>query len=118
MNTIYFLLNDRVWFSLLELLLIGFYIFALIKQSYYRFKRGISAEVIRGDMSWEYFFITWAILSMILSTVISSTNILVGYKTLIIIIDLWILFYLVFINGWFRNKIVGFWAWFKKLPEK
>jgi hypothetical protein len=114
MNKYYFIFSDSVWYILIEIFFIGIVVYAFLK---HQLHRG-SPQVIRGDTSWQYIFMTWIILSLIIVNVISSANILIGYKTFITIINLAFLVYLVFMNSWFRNKIVGFWNWFRHIPEK
>lgn len=70
-------------------------------------KVGISMEVKRGEKSWNYFPIIYAILLAVILTIISVLNIQWFLKIILIILSAIILFWLCFFNNWFRNKIVG-----------
>ena len=71
--------------------------------------RNLKIEVTRGEGSWNYLVIAFSIALSILFFIIKPAEIPYICKIIIGIIDFFLLIYLVFINGWFRNKIVG-WA--------
>jgi len=70
-------------------------------------KPSIKLEVKRGEKSWNYFPIMYAILLAVILTIISVLNIQWFYKIILIVLSAIILFWLCFFNNWFRNKTVG-----------
>jgi len=105
-------LNDMVWFPVFEIIFFGTFLYALLIPP----RGGI--QIIRGESSWLKLITTWSILSVILSGIVSSCYFLDGIKTFFVILNLAMLIYLVFFNAWFRNKIIGYWSWLEKRPEK
>jgi hypothetical protein len=73
----------------------------------HRMKRDM-APVKRGEKSWNYFYIAYGILSVIVIQIISVSDFAKGCKVFIVFVDLGTLLYLAFFNSWFRNKIIGF----------
>lgn len=78
---------------------------------------GIGFKIKRGETSWAYFPLAYSILLTISIGIISVLEICYIYKILLIIIDAVILFRLCFLNGWFRNKIVGLFSKAKEFEE-
>jgi amino acid transporter len=107
---ILFIISDKFIFPLFEgaFLLLFFYAFFNDKQ-WFKKKSNLKIEVKRSKDTWQYFILAFSIVSIILMQIINSANILViyGYKTIISIVNLLMLIYLVFYNGWFRNKVIG-----------
>lgn len=73
----------------------------------HRMKRDM-ASVKRGEKSWNYFYLAYGILSVIITQIISLSDFGKGCKVFIVFVDLGTLLYLTFFNSWFRNKIIGF----------
>ncbi len=109
MKYIIFILSDKVIFPVFEIsfFLLFFYAF-LREKGFFINKSGVKLSVKRGKESWNNFYLTFGIASIILIQVINSSNSLRDYKTIISIINLIVLVYLTFFNGWFRNKIIAF----------
>jgi len=73
----------------------------------HRMKRDMAA-VKRGAKGWNYFYLAYGILSVIVVQIISVSDFAKGCKVFIVFVDLGTLLYLAFFNSWFRNKIIGF----------
>jgi hypothetical protein len=73
----------------------------------HRMKRDM-ASVKRGEKSWNYFYLAYGVLSVIVIQIISLSDFGKGCKVFIVFVDLGTLLYLAFFNSWFRNKIIGF----------
>ncbi len=100
-KTLWRLFNDNFIFPVFEIIFVLIFFYALM------FKRSI-ARVKRGETSWNYFSIAYGILSVIMVELVSATESINGYKTIIILANLGMLLYLCYFSGWFRNKIIGF----------
>lgn len=108
MDTLCFLLSDKVIFPLFEVSFVGLFVFAVLRErGWFVRKTGGIAIVKRGQESWNKFNLTFGIASVVLMQVINSTDALEGYKTIISITNLAMLLYLAFFNSWFRNKTIG-----------
>lgn len=70
-------------------------------------KTGIVASISRERESWDNFNLAFGITSVVFMQVINSTKPFDGYKTLVSVINLAMLLYRAFFNGWFRNKVIG-----------
>ncbi|HAV77049.1 MAG TPA: hypothetical protein DCX53_06830 [Anaerolineae bacterium] len=103
------LLNDKVMFSVLQIMFVVLLFFGLIKEAgWFRRKSNLAISVKRGEKSWNYFHLFYGFMLLIIIEIISFTDAFTGYKTFIGLVDIAILTYLSFFNGWFRNKIMGF----------
>jgi len=106
MNFLYYV-SDFFVFVFIQLI---FFIFTAI--SYLANKRflsksgGLTAQVIRGKESLLKFEFAWGILSFVLIELINISSAFSGYKLIFAALDVSLLFYLCFFNGWFRNKII------------
>lgn len=109
-----YILSDKVTFIFFELLFLLFFVFAVWKNWRYR---SSPFSVTRGKTSWDYFYLAYGIVSVIMIQIISVSESLKGYKVLISILNVGLLLYLMFFNGWFRNKIVGIIQKSKKMKE-
>jgi hypothetical protein len=119
MRYITFILSDKIIFPAFEIsfFLLFFYAF-LREKGFFINKSRSKLSVTRGKESWNNFYLTFGIASIILIQVINSANSLRNYKTIISIINLIILVYLTFFNSWVRNKIIGFIINSQKKVEK
>ena len=99
-----YLVSDCVLFPIFQLIYISIFLFALITD--FR-NRNSGTAVTRGEVSWQYLYLFYGFTSVVLLQLINTTEAFKGYKTLITLVNLLVLFYLCFYNSWFRNKIVG-----------
>ena len=105
MDSILCILSDSVIFVTLQIGLIVLVIYAVIRA---RNMERDMADVKRSEKSWNYFYLAYGILSVIVTQIISISEFGKGYKVLITVIDLGGLLYLAFFNSWFRNKTIEF----------
>jgi len=99
-----YLLSDCVLFPIFQLFFISVFLFALITDFS---NRNSGVAVTRSEISWQYLSLFYGLASVVLLQLINTTEAFKGYKTLITLVNLSVLFYLCFYNSWFRNKIVG-----------
>ena len=108
MDVVKWLLSDQFIFPAFQVGFLLFTIFAWAKDRGFITQKGsVTASVKRGGESWNHFHLAYALLVVVFVAAISTTEALKGYKTLVTIIDLALLLYLCFFNGWCRNKIIG-----------
>ena len=82
-------------------------------------KVSLSGGVKRGDISWAYFPIAYAILLTLSAGIVQLLEIISWhYRIILIIIIALIFFYLCFFNGRFRNFIVRVFTSSKEFIEK
>jgi hypothetical protein len=112
MQLISYFFTDLIIFLLFQFFIFLFLFIAICKD--YLNKNSI-AKVKRGEISWNYFNIFFGVMNVLLFQLINITEAFVGYKTVISIIDFFILLYLTYYNSWVRNKIVFY---FLKSKEK
>jgi hypothetical protein len=80
---------------------------------------GVSFGLKRGDISWAYFPIAYAIILTITIGIIQLIEILYWpYRILLIIIFASLFFYFCFFNNWLRTKIVGLFSKSKEHIER
>jgi len=74
-------------------------------------------KLIRGETSWSKFYLTHALLLLLLFQVIGTTKAPDNWNwfPLLSIVDFLGVSYLAFFNGWFRNWLIGL---FNKLEER
>lgn len=103
-----FYLGDKFIFPLFEGVFLLLFIYALLhEKGFLRKQSNLKMSVKRGEKGWENFTLVFGIASIVLMQIINSADALHGYKTIISMINLFMLIYLVFYNGWFRNKVIG-----------
>ncbi len=108
MDNICVLINDKIIFPAFEVVFMGLFLFALLREcGWFGKKKEIEAVITRGEESWNKFYLAFGIVSVVLMQVINSVEALKGYKTIISIANLAMLVYLAFFNSWFRNKTIG-----------
>jgi len=101
---------DIIIFWGFQIFLVYFFLLALFK-----YKRFSFAKIIRGDTSFNYLVLFFIIsTSVIILGIISIPEIANGYKLYIFLVDILICFYLCFLNGWSKNKLIG---WRQKLQK-
>jgi hypothetical protein len=97
-------------FIIFEVAFISLIIYAFFNDKWRLKKnRNLKIKVKRGEASLKYFKIAFTIALPILLLIINYADIPYIYKTTIGIANIFLLIYLIFFNGWIRNKIVG-WA--------
>lgn len=67
-----------------------------------------SATVKRGPESWNKFNLAYGILSVLVVQVVSASSAYEEHKVFFSLLDLGLLLYLCFYNGWFRNQLMKF----------
>jgi len=108
LSTLKLLISDKVIFPAFEGLFFSLFLYAVAKEiGWFKKKTRVVPIVKRGEKSWNYFYLAFGIISIILMQVINSSEALKGYKTFISLTNLLMLLYLAFFNSWFRNKIIG-----------
>jgi len=75
-------------------------------------------SVTRGAESRAQFHFAYGFVSVILLQVINAAEAGKHYKTIISIVDLGILGYLFYLNGWARNKVIQVAHWWATTPER
>lgn len=105
MTCFQFVIGDTGMILWLHLGLLLLVLYAIWKS--FRMKRD-GASVKRSPQSWNYFYLAYGVLSVIVTQVISLSEFGKGYKVVIAIVDLGTLLYLGFFNSWFRNTIMRF----------
>lgn len=110
---------DSIAFLIVQGVVICIAAYAAIRQaaSFIR-PRGIVAEVVRGERSWNTFFGFHGFLLLVMFQLISVAEITAGYRVLLCLFNVGIASYLTLINGWFRNCAVGWTSKMQKRPER
>jgi hypothetical protein len=78
----------------------------------------LRAEVVRGTESRKRFGAAYGFASIIVLQIINSSEAFKGYKVLLSVIDLGVLFYLCFFSSWFRNKVSGWINRWEQMRER
>jgi hypothetical protein len=108
MDIIKYLLSDQFIFSAFQVVFLLVTIFAWMKdRGFFTTKGSFSCSVKRGEKSWNYFHLAYALLVVVFVETINTTEAWKGYKTVVTVADLTLLLYLCFFNAWCRNKIIG-----------
>lgn len=105
--------TDYITFATIHLAFYIFIFFAFVKDILW--KR--PGKILRGEESQKFFYFTYGFVSVIVLQFIQVSEAFVGHKVLIAAIDLSLIFYLSFYNGWFRNWILGHIIAWKGRPE-
>lgn len=114
-----FYLSDKFIFPLFEGVFLLLFIYALLhEKGFLRKQSNLKMSVKRGEKGWDNFPLAFGINSIVLMQIINSADALHGYKTIISITNLLMLIYLIFFNGWCRNKIIGLITRSKTIEEK
>ena len=101
-------IGDATVFSVLQAIFLALFLFAIVKDRKWLTRdTGFSATVKRGKESWANFHLMYGLLAVVFVEVNTTTEVFKGFKTIITLVDLSVLFYLCFFNGWFRNKTIG-----------
>jgi len=109
------IVGDKYTFPFFEILFLLFVVYVVMKD--WKFRRSSGGTVKRGKESWSYFYLTYGIASVIMMQIISVSDSLKNYKVVISVVNLGLLLYMCFFNGWFRNKIVGIISKSKEMKE-
>ena len=108
-------MSDAYMIIVVELLLACLVIFSKFKSC--RKGKGVEVKVIRGSESREKFGIAYGFSSVLLLQVINSSAAFMGHKVFLSISNITMLFYLCFLSGWFRNRLVGWIGRWENTPE-
>lgn len=110
-NLMCLLKTDKFWFILFQSFVVSLLILAVVKD---RLIHSIGV-VTRGEKSREMIINTFNIvLTIIISIIFQISTYPENGKVGLYILDLIMLGYLSFFNGWFINKIIGFFVAFEK----
>ncbi len=100
-------LCDRYVFIAVQFFLVVLLIFSVVFNFAAKSrKNGVRASVIRGENSFLKFQFTWGVLSFAFIEWINLSSAFIGFKLFFGTIDVLILMYLCFYNGWFQNKVI------------
>jgi len=107
----------------MEIALIGLTLVALVKAVPVPTRRDRSgleaeAEVVRGPKSRRILGVAYGFGSVIIVQLINASEALKGHKVLLSITNIAMLFYLCFLNGWSRNKIIEWIGEWESKPER
>jgi hypothetical protein len=80
-------------------------------------KPAVTAELTRGDEAWARFGAAWGLLSLLTQQILQVSASAQGYLVFLSLFDLTVLAYLCFLNGWFRNNLIHFYAIVRKRKE-
>jgi hypothetical protein len=80
--------------------------------------KGVRLSVTRGTESRKKFGVAYGFGSVLILQLINSSEAFIGHKVLLSLFNLAALFYLCFLSGWFRNKIIGLINRWEKAPER
>ena len=112
-------LGDEVVFPGFQLAFLLLLVYAYVKdRGWLRPKTGATLTVKRGKESWSNFHLMYGLLAVVFVEVNNTAEALKGFKTIITLFDLALLFYLCFFNAWFRNKSLGVINASKEMEEK
>jgi len=105
--------SDEVLFPGLQLVLIGFAVFAAMMDAWQARRAGrgggVGLQVIRSERSMGLFYGTYAATTGLLVAVCLGVDMAAHHRVLWVILDTFLIAYVCLFNGWFRNKLVG-WA--------
>lgn len=105
MSYVIFLFSDTVLFYVFQLLLFVLLLYSFKINKFFSSPDDVDIFVQRGDESVKRFGFTWTSLCIIVAHVIQTSSACVGYKIFFLMFDFSILFYLCFLNIWFRERI-------------
>ena len=112
-------LTDKYVFPALQLFFVAFIAFAILRDLGFPPRAGrVTLRVLRGGQSRGYFHLAYGFVSVIILQLVNSTEAWKGHKTITGVVDLGALSYLCFLNGWFRNKVVGLASWWQQRWEE
>jgi len=109
-------LTDAYAILVVEVVIIGLVVISAFKSL--RKSKGARLSLTRGPASWKKFGVAYGFGSVLILQLINSSEAFVGHKVLLSLVNLAALFYLCFLNGWFRNKIIGMIDRWEKKPER
>ena len=94
------LFGDAVIFIILQLLILFIFIYAGTAG-----RRNAEGAAAQTEDRPSNFVLAYGVISASIIQAISAADMLVGFKLIITIADLWVLFYLCFSNTWFRGIV-------------
>lgn len=115
MSGFLYLLSDNIIFPLFECLLMLIFLFGLLQD---HLNRHSGRVVTRGEKSQRIIIgVASAIIAVVSNQIVANTDVWKNYRVILMLLNLFITSYLCFFNGWFRNKIMGWWIKFEKKQE-
>ena len=118
MDKLLIILNDKVVFLLFEILFFGYFIYAILRdRGCFKREDTVISSIKRCEQSWNNFNLCFGISSVVLIQIINGSEVLIGYKTIISVVNLAMLVYLSYFNSWFRNNTINMVCKVKKRPE-
>jgi len=111
------LTSDAILFVVLQVGLVFFAVFSAFR-SWWVFGRrknsGVSLKVKRGPQSMGYFYGTYLALTSIFVALSLHVELASSHRVFFVLLDTISIFYLCFLNHWFRNELIN---WTKRLSE-
>jgi len=103
----FFVFSDYIWLPLLELFIAVVFIRSVFYDIRAKMREGgTGVKVKRGEKSWSILLAFWG-LSIILIEIITSSDLISGYKIIIGLCNVGVLVYLTLLSVYFKNKIIG-----------
>jgi hypothetical protein len=113
--------SDTVLFFTLEFALFAFCIVAVFLERRILASHDTSdcsASVTRGEVSMGKFYAAYGVASGVLIGLAFSVEVVEGHRTFFTLLNAAIPAYLCLVNGWFRNKLLGWLKWLKEREKK
>ena len=103
---LYLFISDKFWFIILQIGIFSILFFSLFRD-WRSHHSNPSFSVVRGKESRDYINKTGGIIiTFFISFIFQISSYPKNQKVLIYVIDLLILYYLLFFSGWFTNQII------------
>lgn len=107
--------KDNIFFWAFQIVLFIIFLIALFID---KINLNSGKNVTRGKESQYALYYIYGIFIVIVLQIISSTKESENYRTILILSNSLILLYLCFFSSWSRNKIIGFYSYFKQKIER
>ena len=112
--------SDKVVFPIMEGIFLLFVLFAIFKDLRRRWQQrpgGVSLGITRGQPALRGFYFVYLSIAFVMVLVPLNVNILKEHRTFFTLANISMLVDLLFFTGWFRNKMVGWWAKVEKVEQ-
>jgi len=106
------LLSDAILFPVLQVVLVAFVLFAVLRnwiQARRAGRGGATLSVTRGEASMSRFYVTYAAISGLLIALCLTVDVARNHRILWVALDTMLVAYVCLLNPWFRNLLLG-WA--------
>ena len=100
------MLSDSVLFPAVEAGLFAFVLWALIQQRRWDLENGGLVSIKRGDQSLNIFHGAYALLTGIFVLLATSAEPAKDHRVLFVLFNTSLIFYLCYLNRWFRNWLI------------